>query len=423
AHYVSVDTLPLTSSGKVHRQSLPAPDDSRPELGASYVAPRSPIEQQLAAIWSDVLGIERVGVHDNFFELGGHSLMAINMFARMEEVLGRKLPVALIFQHHTIAGIAGELILELPDSDAARVLELRKGGVGRPLFVMPGVTGNPLMTKSLLDGVTVPLLGVQPSLDKNNLERFRDFRQMARCLADALQKHQPRGPYSLVGFSFGGMMAFEVARVLTEGGQTVDLLAIVDTGPNRRGLHVGLGERFMHAQRVVANLPGWCLEECRRFSAGQFAARFTRFTRRHFRRVSSRGKAGVVYSDVWNTSHLDPEAVERYEASFQSFCEYLPSHYRGRIDLLSAKTQSLLLGAAEDRGWRRFSNEVLIHKIAGDHESMLKSPNIETLITRLNELLERRPEAGCDGSATAATPSSVDEPDQSPHVAPYAMDS
>jgi amino acid adenylation domain-containing protein len=106
SRFVFLDALPLTLSGKIDRQSLPTPDDARPELETRYVAPRTPIEQQLVAIWRDVLGIQEIGIHDNFFALGGHSLLATRVNARIRRELGLVLPLRDIFLHPTVEGSA-----------------------------------------------------------------------------------------------------------------------------------------------------------------------------------------------------------------------------------------------------------------------------------------------------------------------------
>ena len=102
-------TIPLTPSGKVNRRGLPAPDDSRPELETHYVAPRTPIEQQLSAIWSEVLGIDAIGIHDNFFALGGHSLLATRVNARISSAFQVDLPLRKLFEAPTIAEFASEI--------------------------------------------------------------------------------------------------------------------------------------------------------------------------------------------------------------------------------------------------------------------------------------------------------------------------
>ena len=109
AAFVRLDTLPLTSSGKVNRRALPAPDESRPELETGFVAPRTPIEQHLASIWCEILGIGTVGIHDNFFALGGHSLLATRVSARIASALQVDLPLRKLFEAPTISELATEI--------------------------------------------------------------------------------------------------------------------------------------------------------------------------------------------------------------------------------------------------------------------------------------------------------------------------
>jgi acyl carrier protein len=104
--FVALDTLPLTSNGKVDRRALPPPDGARPELEGVFVAPRTPTEQALAEIWAQILRMERVGVHDNFFALGGHSLLATQVVSRLRNTLQVALPLRSFFEHPTVAELA-----------------------------------------------------------------------------------------------------------------------------------------------------------------------------------------------------------------------------------------------------------------------------------------------------------------------------
>jgi amino acid adenylation domain-containing protein len=104
--FVRLEALPLTPSGKVDRLALPAPERQRPESGELLVEPRTPIEAELARIWSETLGVERVGVGDNFFELGGHSLLATQVVSRVLCVFGVELPLLRLFETPTVAGLA-----------------------------------------------------------------------------------------------------------------------------------------------------------------------------------------------------------------------------------------------------------------------------------------------------------------------------
>jgi acyl carrier protein len=107
AAFVGMDRVPLTPNGKLDRQALPAPE-GRPEVG-EYVAPRTPTEEMLVAIWSEVLKVERIGINDNFFELGGQSLNAIQIAARIQQALKIKIAVRAIFESKSIASLGTRL--------------------------------------------------------------------------------------------------------------------------------------------------------------------------------------------------------------------------------------------------------------------------------------------------------------------------
>jgi amino acid adenylation domain-containing protein len=127
AAYMTLDALPLTPSGKIDRGSLPEPDLSRRELEQAFVPPQSPVEEVLAGIWTQVLGLERVGIHDDFFDLGGHSLLATRVFARVRDALGVGLSLRSIFETPTIAGLATSIetlrwLAQDPGDDAGSML-------------------------------------------------------------------------------------------------------------------------------------------------------------------------------------------------------------------------------------------------------------------------------------------------------------
>jgi len=115
ASFVELEAMPLTPGGKVDRRSLPAPQRLRPEVAAGYLAPRTGIEETVAAIWAEVLGLDRIGVHDNFFELGGHSLLIPQVLYRLEAAFGIAVPLRSLFDGPTVEGQAltvEELLLD-----------------------------------------------------------------------------------------------------------------------------------------------------------------------------------------------------------------------------------------------------------------------------------------------------------------------
>jgi acyl carrier protein len=122
--FVFLEAMPLTPNGKVDRGALPAPQGDRPDLAAEYVPPSDEMELTIAAIWQEVLGLERVGLHDNFFDLGGHSLLLIQIHDRLRDRLGRSLPIVDLFKHPTVGSLARHLgeepAAQTQDSEAVR---------------------------------------------------------------------------------------------------------------------------------------------------------------------------------------------------------------------------------------------------------------------------------------------------------------
>ncbi|MHC4593585.1 MAG: phosphopantetheine-binding protein, partial [Planctomycetota bacterium] len=113
--FVFLDAMPLTPNGKVDRRALPLPDGARPEMGESFVAPGTPLEEVLAGIWSEILGIEQVGIYDNFFELGGHSLLATQVISQLRDTFQINLPISRLFETPTVAGLAEALLKDPHD--------------------------------------------------------------------------------------------------------------------------------------------------------------------------------------------------------------------------------------------------------------------------------------------------------------------
>src|SRR6266566_3684417 len=128
AAFTGLTVLPLTPNGKLDRAALPAPGTGRPETGDAYVAPRGEVEELLAGIWAQVLGLDRVGAQDDFFELGGHSLLATRVISRIQRVFGAEVPLAALFDHPTVASLAAVIDAMTPGPVAPPVVPVPRDG-------------------------------------------------------------------------------------------------------------------------------------------------------------------------------------------------------------------------------------------------------------------------------------------------------
>ncbi|WP_242884761.1 non-ribosomal peptide synthetase [Actinomadura litoris] len=231
AAFVELDALPLTPSGKLDRRALPEPqDDVAPGRPAM-----SPHEDLLCGLFAEALGVERVGPEDNFFELGGHSLLAARLMRRVEATLGVKLAVRRLFEAPTAAGLADVITADHAYDSYQVVLPLRSAGTRPPLFCVHPASGLSWCYSVLLHhlGPEHPVYGLQAVAgDAGGLPGTVE--EMAAGYVERIREIQPEGPYRLLGWSFGGNVAYAIATELQRRGAEVELLALVDSYPSGR---------------------------------------------------------------------------------------------------------------------------------------------------------------------------------------------
>ncbi|WP_380284002.1 amino acid adenylation domain-containing protein [Kitasatospora purpeofusca] len=230
AAVVTLDAFPLTGSGKVDRRALPAPDLTASPTGR---APRTPGEELLCALFADVLGVTGVTIDDGFFDLGGHSLLAMKLLARIRTALGADLGMRAVFEAPTPAGLARRLEGTAGErSDALDVLlPLRAQGTKAPLFCVHPAAGISWVYSGLLRHLDPerPVHGLQARGLRGG--SAASVTEIAEDYVREIRAVRPQGPYHLLGWSFGAVVAQEMAVQLQAAGQEVALLALLDGLP------------------------------------------------------------------------------------------------------------------------------------------------------------------------------------------------
>jgi len=207
----------------------------RPALANAYVAPRNDLETDLTGILENRLGIAGVGVHDDFFDLGGTSLTAVEVMARVSEVVGRALEPGLLLENNTVARLAekieGDRETSIADIKTSPIVPIQALGEKTPIFLAHPAGGNVFGYRDLANrlGLDQPLYGLSAfELDEVSTHRLR-IEDLASHYVRALREFQREGPYHIGGWSFGGFVAFEMARQLSAAGDQVGMLVMLDT--------------------------------------------------------------------------------------------------------------------------------------------------------------------------------------------------
>jgi thioesterase domain-containing protein/acyl carrier protein len=228
--FMVLDQLPLTINGKLDRRALPLPQI---EGEADYVAPATPHEALLCALFGELTGAARVSATDSFFALGGHSLTAMRLVARLRADAGLDLPLRAVFLNPTPQALA-KALGEVDDGDnwlPNNILPLSGDAHEKTLFCIHPAGGLATVYRALagrLEG-SLCVYGVQsPSLtDKDH--NAGSIHDLAEDYTKAIQTVQPEGPYRLLGWSLGGQIAFEIARLLEASGEVVDAVILLDS--------------------------------------------------------------------------------------------------------------------------------------------------------------------------------------------------
>uniref|UniRef100_UPI000B15BED9 thioesterase domain-containing protein n=1 Tax=Rhodococcus marinonascens TaxID=38311 RepID=UPI000B15BED9 len=225
-----VDEFPLSSSGKVDRKVLPVPVWA-PRV---FRAPTTPVQEIVAGVFAEVLGVERVGLDDDFFALGGNSLVATRVIGRLRSEADTTVALQWLFSDPTVEALAGRIATGV-EGDAAEgfgpVLPIRESGEATPLFCIHPIVGLSWCYTGLtrhLDG-DMPIYGIQsPAILEEGFVP-ESLEELADRYISEIRTVRPSGPYRLLGWSLGGVIAHAMAVRLQAAGERVELLAMMDS--------------------------------------------------------------------------------------------------------------------------------------------------------------------------------------------------
>jgi len=380
-----LEAMPLTASGKADRRALPAPGESRPEVGAAFVAPRTELEEKLARIWCQLLRLDRVGIYDNFFDLGGHSLLATRLLSQVEKEFGKTLSLASVFRAPAIQDLAALLSQPCSPEEIPGIVPIQPFGSRPPFFC---VGAGPLFRSLAQElGVHQPFLSLGLSRNEtNSLPVPFKLEDMAAVLVRKLREIQPKGPYFLGGWCADGVLAYETARQLLNEGGEVALLVLFDAeNPNPLANDPRAPELKRH--RLFKRI-GFHLKNFRRARAAKRLAYLRDLLETRII-VWKLQTWQILYKLLlYTTGHIPSRFRDFDSMEFYAMCHYHPGRCPARVVLISA---DLGVGAVySDRrlGWGEVvSGELDIHSVPCGHSDLFREPHVKTLARTLDTCL------------------------------------
>jgi len=378
---VLLDTLPLTPNGKIDLAALPDPAH---EHRTRSSPPATETERQLALIWCELLGTVAIGRDDNFFHLGGHSLLGLKLFSRILRSFDISLPVATLLKAPTVRSLAiildGE-ILARQERDAdhghAVLATIQRDGHLPPLFCIHGGDGGIIFYHNLAAYLPHdrPFVAIEaPALRATDEIRVDRVEDTAREYLALIRKRQTRGPYYLGGYSFGGTVAYEMARLLHAEGEEMAFLALFDT------------------LNPAATFPKFTL-----------AGRVQRFWHRHAdislgrraHKLAAHGLARTrqrLFATAGNTGEdpSDPRSRQLGEAHLTALRAYRPQRYPGKLTLFKASIGDEIYQIPEDCGWGDLVESLDTIIIPGRHLTIFDQEHVGQFGAELRKRLSPR---------------------------------
>ncbi len=353
----------------------------------TYVPPATAVERQLAEIWQRLLSLPQVSVRDDFFEIGGQSLLAARLIGEIEKACGVRLDLSILVGERTIEQLARR-IASRDQSPATNMFPLQPLGTRRPLFCIHGGGGHLLHYQDFASTVSKdqPVFGISaPELDGG--KDAPGVEQLATLYIAQMRAVQPRGPYNICGYSFGGIVAFEMAAQLSDAGETTEMLVILDTANRDYYRHMPPRAWLQYWSTFLTSRGMRYLERVAGGRWRDFFGSMGYFARKHATRIAWR----VTQRAYQKAEATLPAAIQSNVLMFDAAAErYVPRPYNGRVLLFRSDARDPEYKHNPSLGWELVARGgVDVVTTPGDHLTMVTKPHVMHLVEQLDAYQRR----------------------------------
>ncbi|AWW31715.1 non-ribosomal peptide synthetase [Echinicola strongylocentroti] len=383
--WVALTHFPLTPNGKIDQKALPVPTFEAKEHKASDRSSWSENEMLVSEIWQDKLKLPFIDLDDDFFELGGHSILAVEVMSTLDKKIDAQLPLTTIFKHATVRGFAAILDnknqTQAQNKEWSSLLPIKPSGHKAPIYMVHGVAANITNYFKLIDHVDKdqPLYGLQAKglngTDSPNI----GMENIAAHYVNEIIEHNPEGPYHIGGYSFGGYVAFEMAKQLIKRNKKMGKLIIFDTSIDQEtaissGFLEKAAKEFQKRKvemQLLVNAP-----QTFRITKGRMIKRKAEeiLIKMGIQKEKDPMDRAAIIKKI---KKINTDAIENYKLAPIDM----------DLVLFKAKIKLTAVQDAEFYGWSSYANSVKVIDVDGDHNSMFDPPFVKPFAQKLQSLL------------------------------------
>lgn len=353
------------------------------------------VEQTLAEIWQEVLGVENVKIDDDFYDLGGSSLIAASLFTRISQRYGKRLPLACLFEAPTVGQLARILREENQQETWSSMVEIQPGNSQPKLFFIHAEEGNVINYRDLSHalGPEQPFYAIQAQgLNGEKVPKYR-IEEMATNYIEEIKKIQPHGPYFVGGFCYGGCIAYEVAQQFLAKEEEVALVVMIQ---NRHHKYLKPSAQTTFLHRIMYRILDRSDYELNNLSKLGIKAKFSYLWQRFLRLITivevniSNLLEPITKNYNLNIPHsLDYTFGQISKAQDEAFWTYEPRVYKGRVVIFRASKQARGIKPDPTLGWGELiEGELELYEIPAYHQTILSKPQVQIMAKQIRICLE-----------------------------------
>jgi len=382
--WVRVKQFPLSPNGKVDVKKLAPPEIYKKQPAADTVTQTpgqvllSEHEQLIKDIWESELGLTDLSTEDNFFELGGHSMIAVKVMKRIGKQTNTNLPIASLFEYPTIASLS-KLVDNTSHFKHKSLIAIKKTGSKPPIYLIHGGSLNILLYKRLEPFLSAdqPLYGIQALGLDGDLSHLSTIESIAKRYLEEVLEQNPQGPYILIGYSYGGIVVFEMARQLLAMGKEIKMVGIMDTNVSERV------ESEQRPRKIVRFLNRQVKKAI--FFGGNLVQSPKEVINYQWNVLNRKLNKNFKEAEDEQIYDYPMPVIEAYDKAYSNF-KLKPLDVK--VHLFRVKERTYYVDDQTYLGWLTYAKKgVAVYDVRGDHKTFILPPHNEHLIKMIEKII------------------------------------